>query len=188
MKLIVQAKNINLNQELKDYAERKFSNLKKYFENIMEVDVTFGVEQSKTPEESHYIDATIWTNGMTMHAKERAEISTACVDLAVDKLEKQIKRYKDKLKNRNRKIISKDARLAYDNIISIDSEEEEQTPKIVRERKISIKPMYVDEAAMQLPLLKQEFLVFTNAESDRINVLYKRGDGNFGLIAPENNL
>jgi len=185
MKLIVQSKNINLNQNLQDYAEKKFSNLKKYFDNIMEIDVIFGVEKSKAANESHYIDANIWTNGMTMHAKERAETSMACVDLAVDKLEKQIKRYKEKLKDKNRKAISKNTRLAYDNIISIEDNEDE--PKIIRERKFSIKPMFIDEAAMQLGLLKHEFLVFTNAESDKINVLYKRADGNYGLIAPENN-
>ncbi|MDD5091389.1 MAG: ribosome-associated translation inhibitor RaiA [Candidatus Wallbacteria bacterium] len=186
MKMIIQSKNINLNNALKEYAEKKFVNLKKYFENILEIDVTFGYEQSKSPEKSHFIEVTLWTNGMTLHAKKRAASSTACVDLAVERLEKQVKRYKDKLKDRGRKPIPREDSSAFDSIISMPVESDEN-PKIIRIRKFSIKPMFVDEAAEQLSLLKQEFLVFKNAETEKTNVLYRRKDGNYGLIAPEEN-
>lgn len=185
MKFIIQGKNISLGQNVKDYAEKKFFNMKKYFENIIEIDVTFGVEQSKSPEKSHFIDVTMWTNGVTLHAKERCENFTACVDLAFDKLEKQVKRYKEKLQERSKSSLPKIERTAIDNIISMNQPGEENEPKIIRARKYSLKPMFIDEAAMQLSMLKQEFLVFTNAETEKINVLYRRKDGNYGLIAPE---
>ncbi|MDD2714346.1 MAG: ribosome-associated translation inhibitor RaiA [Candidatus Wallbacteria bacterium] len=185
MKFIIQAKNVSLNASVKEYAEKKFSNLKKYFENIIEIDVTFGVEQSKAAEKSHYVDVTLWTNGMTLNAKERAESFTACTDFAADKLEKQVKRYKDKLKQRSKTAIPKADRMAWDNVIEIQPDTEETNPRIIRTRKFSLKPMFLDEAAMQLSMLKQEFLVFTNADTEKINVLYRRKDGNFGLIAPE---
>lgn len=186
MKLIIQSKNVNLNQNIKEYTEKKFYNLKKYFDHIIEIDTIFSLERSKSPEESHYIDVTLWANGITMHAEERAESFNACVDLALEKLEKQVKKYKEKLKAKKRKLIKKEERLAIDNVISINTElEEETTPKIIRSRRFSIKPMFVDEAALQLSILNQDFLVFTNADTDKINVIYKRRDGNFGLISPD---
>ena len=106
------------------------------------------------------------------------------LDLVTDKLEKQIRRYRDKLKNfnrGNRKAAERPFKL---DVFAAESVVEPE-PRVIKSRRLVAKPMVVDEAAMQLDLSQDDFLVFINARTDLLNVIYRRGDGNFGLIEPQ---
>jgi putative sigma-54 modulation protein len=104
--------------------------------------------------------------------------------MVVDKVESQIKRYREKLKKRKSDGGTKPLVMTM-NILAGESFEEAQKPEIIRTKQIHAKPMDIDEAVMQMDLANSEFLVFTNAKTRSINVIYRRKDGNFGLIEPE---
>jgi putative sigma-54 modulation protein len=108
----------------------------------------------------------------------------SAIDMVVDKVESQIKRYREKLKKRKSDGGAKPLVMKM-NILAGESFEEAQKPQIIKTKQIHAKPMDIDEAVMQMDLANSEFLVFTNAKTRNINVIYRRKDGNFGLIEPE---
>lgn len=197
MQLIVSGKNIHLSPALKDYAEKKLSAIKKYFDHIIEVDVTLSVDEVKDQTRSKVCEVTVWANGIVLRGKKASEDLYASIDIVADKIERQMKKYKEKLKEMPRRRNSgRDDRSAVHKVISLpefskekeeeaDPETARRAPKIVRSGTFAMKPMFADEAAEQLEMLKQGFYVFSNAETNQINVIYKRSDGNFGLIEPE---
>ncbi|NLI79440.1 MAG: ribosome-associated translation inhibitor RaiA [Candidatus Riflebacteria bacterium] len=198
MQIVVTGKNIHLSQALKDYAEKKLSSIKKYFDHIIEVDVTLSVDEVRDQTRSKVCEVTVWANGIVMRGKKASEDLYASIDMVADKIERQVKKYKDKQRDLPRRQPAKEDRMATHSVLSITpkgkvkvAEEEEKgiaadtAPKIVRSGTFPMKPMFADEAAHQLELLKQGFFVFSNAETNQINVIYKRSDGNFGLIEPE---
>ena len=132
-------------------------------------------------------------NGTTIHAEEQSEDMYASIDLVADKLERQLKRYKDKLKSRGHHMPSKADRALNLNMsvleqISVEGtaeQSEPSSPVVIRSRRFTLKPMSVEEAALQLDLIDHEFLVFTNSQNEQINVIYRRKDGNYGLIEPQ---
>jgi putative sigma-54 modulation protein len=197
MQFVVTGKNIHLSQALKDYAEKKLSSIKKYFDHIIEVDVTLSVDEVKDQTRSKVCEVTVWANGIVMRGKKASEDLYASIDMVADKIERQVKKYKDKLRDIPRRQPAKKDRLATHTVLSfgpkgakeeiIDEAETapDTAPKIVRSGTFPMKPMFADEAAEQLEMLRQGFFVFSNAETNQINVIYKRTDGNFGLIEPE---
>lgn len=190
MQIVITGKNFDLTEAQKAHAEKKLATLKKYFDNIVEVDCTMSIEKNPAIEKNKTVDVTIWANGIRMHAKESSEDMYASVDLLMDKLEKQVKRYKEKMKARNRKATPMKDIFAEHTIIGLGDEahldlQEEGKPEIIRTRRFNLKPMFAEDAALELEAAGQEFLVFANAKSNKINVIYKRRDGNYGLITPE---
>ncbi|MBF0407288.1 MAG: ribosome-associated translation inhibitor RaiA [Candidatus Riflebacteria bacterium] len=194
MQLVVSGKNFHLSPALKDYSEKKLSSIKKYFDHIIEVDVTLSVDETRDSDESKICEVTVWANGIVLRAKKASEDLYASIDMVADKIERQIKKYKEKLKEKPRRQNSKADKQVSHKVISFKEalplEDEaalnaQKLPKIVRSGTFAMKPMFADEAAEQLGMLKQGFYVFSNAETNQINVIYKRSDGNFGLIEPE---
>jgi putative sigma-54 modulation protein len=197
MQLIVSGKNIHLSAALKEYAERKLSTIKKYFDHIIEIDVTLSVDEVKDQTRSKVCEVTVWANGIVLRGKKASEDLYASIDIVADKIERQVKKYKEKLKDRPRRHTGRDDMSAIHKVISMpeplgklgqpehDEADPSRAPRIVRSGTFAIKPMFADEAAEQLEMLKQGFFVFSNAETNQINVIYKRSDGNFGLIEPE---
>jgi len=187
VKIIISGQNFRLTEDLKEHTEKKLSNLKKYFDNIIETDVVFHVSDAKEKDKKHSVEVTIWANGTTIHAEEHALDLKSSVDLVVDKLERQVKKYKEKLKKKSRKKMAKARERAITHtIVGLEEEEEDNDQtRIVRTRKYALKPLFVEEAALQLKEFGRNFLVFTNADTEQVNVVYKRKDGTFGLIEPE---
>jgi putative sigma-54 modulation protein len=200
MQFIVSGKNIHLSPALKEYAEKKLSAIKKYFDHIIEVDVTLSVDEVKDQTKSKVCEVTVWANGIVLRGKKASEDLYASIDIVADKIERQVKKYKEKMKlmpRRRQGARGDEPMSAVHKIISLagmpsrtedsdpDVADPLRTPKIVRSGTFAIKPMFSDEAAEQLEMLKQGFFVFSNAETNQINVIYKRSDGNFGLIEPE---
>ena len=175
MNVQVRGRNIQVTPALKDYVEKRLSKLDKFVDNYNfgEAQVTMKVER-----ESHRVEVTIPVNGMILRGEETTGDMYSSIDLVVEKLEKQVNRYKGKLSKRGRTL----------NDIPVVSEQvpvDDDMPKILRTKRFNIKPMSVEEAVLQMNLLGHSFFVFSNADSERANVVYKRKDGNYGLIEPE---
>jgi putative sigma-54 modulation protein len=160
---------MDLTKNLKEYAEEKLGKFKKYLGNISETTVTLSVEKYR-----HKAEVLMKVNGSFIQAESTTGEMYSSIDDVVEKLAKQVRKHKDKNVSL-RKNKAKSASLP---------EAEETPPTIIKNKSYNIKPMSVEEAAMQMDLLDKEFFVFTNASSGNINVLYKRNDGNFGLIEP----
>ncbi|MCK9225875.1 MAG: ribosome-associated translation inhibitor RaiA [Candidatus Muirbacterium halophilum] len=187
MHIIISGQNFKLSDSLKKHTEEKIGKLKKYFEQINETDVVFHTDDSKEKEKKDLVEVTIWANGTTIHAEGAGQDLYCAIDVVVERLERQIKRYKEKLKTKNRRKMTetKDRAITH-SIMEMEREEVEmESPQVIRARKYALKPLFIEEAAMQLKEFGREFLVFTNAETEQVNVVYKRKDGTCGLIEPE---
>lgn len=175
MKFEIRGKNIELTDALKDYVEKRLSKLEKFIEDVR-VQVTLTVEGDR-----HRVEVTIPLNGVILRGEVESEDMYSSIDLVVEKLEKQIDKHKTKLYKRYRHI-SFTKSFAQD----VAQNKEEPLPfKIVRTKRYALKPMDVEEAVMQMNLLGHNFFVFYNPEAKDVNVVYRRNDGNYGLIEPE---
>ncbi|RLB08151.1 MAG: ribosome-associated translation inhibitor RaiA [Deltaproteobacteria bacterium] len=161
---------------LKEYVEEKLQKVKKYLHEPIEAHVVLSTEKFR-----HTVEVNIMAdNGIMINGVESMEDIQAAIDNVMDKIERQIKKQREKLKRTKPK--------GYEfkmHILSLDREEEEKRPKLIRSKNYSAKPMSIDEAIEQLKTLKNDFIIFTNAKTEAVNVVYRRKDGNFGLIEPE---
>ncbi len=163
-------------ESLKAYAEEKVSKIKKYLDTPMEAHVVLSVEKFR-----HQADVSLSVNGTRIKGVEETGDMYSAIDQVMDKIEKQVKRHISKTRSRRSENINERE--------SLSDEKEESAALLQEEPQIEIekmvaKPMDTDEAAMQLDLSRQDFLVFRNARSNEINVIYKKGDGNLRLIEP----
>ncbi len=175
MKYIVNGKNTEVSDALKEQAIKKLSRIEKFFKADTECHLTFTVEKSR-----HILEATIMSKGLFIRAEETTDDMYASIDAVIDKLERQIMKNKTKLGKR----IHLES-VVPDDFLMGEPIEEENTYKIMKSKRFAIKPMDVEEAILQMNLLGHSFFVFSNAETDEVNVVYKRKDGNYGLIEPE---
>ncbi len=181
MEINVRGKNIEATPSLVDYAHKKLGKLDKHFNEKTDVQVVMSVIR-----EEHIVEVTVNLNGMILRGEESTGDMYASIDQVVDKLERQVKKYKtrmDKAKRQTglRNMSEQHAALEAE----AREEEEEESPRVVRTKRFPLKPMSVEEAILQMDLLGHNFFVFTNAETDVVNVVYKRKDANYGLIEPE---
>jgi putative sigma-54 modulation protein len=172
--------NLDPSEALKAYAGEKLDRFDKYVDNPAKANVVLTVEKFR-----HIADINISADGFVVNGHEETSDMYSAIDMALDKIEKQIKKNKTKYKKR-RSTAARTKMSLYEEVESIPGEDmgEGAAPRIVRTRNIAYKPMDVDEAVMQIELIKDNFLVFTNAQTDRVNVLYRLKDGNYGLIQP----
>jgi len=175
MKYIFSGKNIDLSQSLKDHATKKLNKIEKFFKPETECHLTFAVEKSR-----HIFEATIIAKGLFIRAEETTGDMYASIDAVIDKLERQIRKNKTKLGRR----IRQEAFIP-DNFQIDENIEEENNFKVVKSKRFAIKPMSIEEAILQMNLLGHSFFVFSNAQTNEVNVVYKRKDGDYGLIEPE---
>ncbi|PKL49602.1 MAG: ribosomal subunit interface protein [Candidatus Riflebacteria bacterium HGW-Riflebacteria-2] len=194
MQFVIKGKNLQLTDALKDYAEKKLTTITKYFDHIVEVDVTLSVKDSKDISRSRVCEVTVWAKsiGNPIHGKAASEDLYASIDIVAEKIERQVKKFKEKITGRRRNSKGTDKQATH-SVLSFGEDfasrteqaPEDNQPKIVRSGTFPMRPMFSDEAAEQLDLFNQDFFVFSNAETNKINVIYRRSDGNFGLIEPE---
>ena len=178
MRITVRGKNIEVTDALRDYVAKRLSKLEKYIE-FDEVQVTLLVERG-----NHVVEATIPINGMILRGEEETGDMYSSIDLVVDKLEKQLEKYKTKLLSRRLKNQQNVVKELPADLIGRPQVEEEDF-RIVRTKRFAIKPMPVDEAVMQMNLVGHDFYMFMNAETDQVAAVYRRHDGNIGLIEPD---
>lgn len=175
MKIIITGKNIDVTEGLKERVTKKINKLDKFFNNETEVHVTLSVQKSR-----QIVEVTIPFSGIVFRAEESNEDMYSSIDKTVDLLERQIRKNKTRLE---RKLHEHDFR--FENVKFAEEVPEEKDFKIVRSKRFAVKPMDVEEAVLQMNLLGHEFFMFFNADTKQVNVVYKRKDGNYGLIEPE---
>lgn len=174
MNITVYGKNIQLTEALKNSATKKLGRLDKFFDGDVDVKVVLNVEKKKQK-----VEVTIPYGGRILRAEEATDDMYESIDEAVESLEGQLRKHKTRILNKKHAGES----IKFDSFESWTDEDDAY--KIVKTKKFAIKPMSVEEAILQMNLVKHDFFVFLNAESEEVNVVYKRKDGNYGLIEPE---
>lgn len=184
MNLTVKGRNITVTDALDTYALGKIGRLSKYLAEGARCDLELSIEKNPSIAESQVAEATIHTKGPVIRAREASTDMYASIDLVADKLERQVKKYRSKMVTRSQGG-HKDALAMQGLRVPEESEAEagdEAMPRIVKVKQFAGKPMSPEEAALQLELVGHDFFVFTNAESAETAVVYRRRDGDYGLI------
>jgi putative sigma-54 modulation protein len=179
MQTSVTFKNLDPSDHLKSYVGDKLDRFDKFLDNPAEANVVLAVEKFR-----HIAEINISGDRLSIIGKEETVDMYSAIDMVLDKLEKQIKKSKQKI--RERRSVAKNRNRSMPNAMP-EMETHQPDEDIERQiiiRNIEYKPMDIEEAVLQMDLIEDNFLVFTNARSDQINVLYRRRDGHFGLIQP----
>ena len=181
MDVAVKGRNLSLTEALETYALEKVGRVSKFFDeenSDSRAEVELIHERNRANEEPEVAEATIFINGTVMKARESSADMYASIDRMYDKLERQVKRYRgrqvDRWKGKDKNAPDEPFTMPEDDIEA----------KIVRTKQFQMKPMIPEDAALQMDLLDHDFFVFTSASTDDINVVYRRRDGNYGLIEP----
>jgi len=164
---------------LREYAVEKASKIRNYFGEPNEITIVLSSEKHR-----YTAEITLKAGRITANAKEETEDLYSAIDVAVDKVDRQIKKHKEKLKHHKQGSMPQEITSRY-NILSSKSIEENEQPKIIKTENVFAKPMSLEEAVDQLSLLNSDFLVFINDSNRKVNVIYYRKDGDYGLIEPE---
>jgi putative sigma-54 modulation protein len=179
MELQITGKNIEISPEVRQYIERKLDKLGRHLHKIMESKVEISEQKTKSPQQHFVVQVTIDSSGTLFRSQERGENLVSAIDKVVGVMDRQIKRYKGKLYKKGR-----GSSLARGGL-SEEIVEEKTMGRIVKIKQFVVKPMSVDEAIEQMELLGHDFFLFFDADDERLNLLYRRKDGNYGLIKPE---
>lgn len=172
MLLELVGKNIDLKDGLKNQAQKKFSKLDKYFAEEVQARAVFSKQKN-----GQKVEVTIFLPGTILRAEETSQDMFVSIDKTVDKLERQVRKYKTRLKKR----YQNNETIRFDNFDKEPAQKEED--KDIKKRKtFTLRPMHEDEAILQMELLNHNFFIFKNAENDKIEVSYKRSDGDYGII------
>ena len=178
MQITTTFRHLEPSDPLKNYAEEKLERIKKYIDEPIIAQVFMTVEKIR-----HSAEITLTAKGITIKASEETNDMYAAIDAVVDKIERQLRRYKERIKEHKPAPESRDRKVKK-SIVEAESIEQRQAPVVIRTKTFSIKPMSVEEAVMQMDLLHKEFLIFTDAVTESLNVIYRRKDGDYGLIEP----
>lgn len=181
MKIIVKGSNIRITPALRAYVEEKIGRLTKYHEGITSAEVELMFQNNKSAEESQRVEVTLNANGAIVRCQEASISMYASIDIAAEKIERQLRRLKER-------IVEKKGRGAKRGRQGVEEELPalpERDSSIVKTKRFAVKPMMPSEAALQMEMLNHNFFVFLNPDTDQVNVIYKRDDGDYGLIEPE---
>ena len=176
MKITISARNMDLTEGLKNAVEEKLQKLEKYFSPETEVYVTLSVEKSRQKAE-----VTIPIKGHVIRSEQVSDDMYVTIDLVEEVIEKQLKKYRTRLVSKKMNA----AESFKQEFVAAAEEDDEEEIRIVRTKSFDMKPMYPEDACIQLELTGHDFFVFRNAETDEINVVYKRKGNSYGLIEPE---
>ncbi|MCC2668086.1 MAG: raiA [Armatimonadetes bacterium] len=180
MQVTFTGKQVQITDREREYAERKLSRLSRYFSSARVAHVMHSVQRNW-----QIVEVQLDLNGTLVRAEERTPDFFASVDAVTDKLEQQVRKLKGRIKNRKGRA---DAPMVASLLAEMGEEAaaaEEPTPAVVRRKQIAIKPMTADEAALQMDLLNHDFFAFLNADTEQVGVLYRRKDGDYGLLELE---
>ena len=177
MNLNITFRHVDPSETTKSYATEKIGRLKRYFDGLVEGNVVLSQEKIR-----HLAEVTLQANGVRLVAKDETVDFHSAIDNVVDKLERQLKRYKEKLK-RHKPLRNRERRSLQEKVYAYESFEEE-APRVIQTEHYTTHPMSVEEAVMDMDLTDRPFLVFTDVD-EKVKVVYRREDGNYGLIDPE---
>ena len=178
MRLQVKGKNLEVSDSIRSYAEEKMRKLDRQLHELTQVELELRVERNPSIAANQVAEATVWTKGPTLRAREASTDMKASIDQLTEKLRRQIDHYRAK---RTRRHARSDGIPPGGAVPMAD----EDVPQIVKTKQFAVKPMSAEEAALQLELVGHDFFVFRNDESGEVNVLYRRKNGGYGLIEPQ---
>ena len=178
MQITTTFRHMDPSDALRSYAEEKLERIKKYIDEPILSQVYLTVEKIR-----HIAEITITAKGVTIKAAEETNDMYSAIDAVLDKIERQLRRYKERLKEHKPSEVVRERKVVK-SVVEAESLDQHKEPVVIRSKTISIKPMSVEEAVMQMDLMHKDFLVFTDAGTESINVVYRRKDGNYGLIEP----
>ena len=179
MNITVRGKNIDVTPALRDYVEKRVSKVTKYFSEVGNIHAALEVEKNKQS-----VELTVPVNGIILRAQESTEDMYASIDLVIDKIERQIRKHKTKLMKKFRTNNNNGTSKFLSDLIP-DTVGLDEDYKVIKTKRFTIKPMTVEEAIMQMNLLNHDFFVYFDADDEAVSVVYKRADGDYGLILPE---
>ncbi len=180
MQFQVKGRNLEVSEAIRAYAEQKLAKLDRQLQDPR-VELELAVERNPSIAANHVAEATIWTKGPVLRAREASSDMRASIDQLVEKLERQVTRYRKQGRSRRRRAARANGPMP--DVMPVVADEEE--PVIVKTKQFAVKPMSPEEAVLQLELIGHDFFVFRNADSGDMNVVYRRRDGNYGLIEPQ---
>ncbi len=178
MDLQITGQNMEVSSEVRRYVERKIGKLTRHFPNIIESIVEINQEKTRSPQQHFMVRASVNGNGISLHSEERGEDLFQAIDRITSVLDRQLERQKGKLYKKGKGNSLARGELKIEPVQPFQ-------PEVVKVKRFAIKPMSVPEAAEQMEILGHSFFFFLNTETDEFNVLYRRQDGNYGLIEPE---
>jgi putative sigma-54 modulation protein len=189
MDILIKGRNITVTEALERYAWEKVERVARFFDDertASRAEVELIHERNRAVSEPEVAEATLFINGSVLKASEASEDMYASIDRMSDKLERQVKRFRGRQIDRWQGQLKNtpDSQLEVAQPYVVEEEEEEIEARIVRTKQFQMKPMGAEEAVLQLELLDHDFYVFTSADTGDINVVYRRRDGNYGLIEP----
>jgi putative sigma-54 modulation protein len=197
MNVVVTGRNIDLTPALKDYLLDKLQRSQKHFDHSLNVTALLSVAKNPSVAESQTAEVTIKVNGAVIRGEESTENMYASIDLVADKIERQLRKYKTRYnqkggKTRDFSVEPNDLDEDSDAMVEFDRQPATATavaddakPKIVRSKRFPLKPMGAEEACKHMDLLGHDFFMFINSDTNHVNTVYHRRDGNYGLIEPE---
>jgi putative sigma-54 modulation protein len=171
LRIVVRGKNFEITNALREWVDKKVGKVEKYFDNIQEAQVMLSVSRGR-----HRAEVTIPLDGIVLRGEEETEDMYTSIDKVMDKMERQIEKYKSRIYPR-----LKDQSVRFPEKAVAEAE----MPQVVRTKRFALKPMPVEEAILQMNLIGHNFFVFRNSDTEEVNVVYARKDGNYGLIEPE---
>lgn len=180
MRLHVKGKNHEVSDSIRRYAEEKLGKLDRQLHELTQVELELCVERNPSISANQIAEATVWTKGPTLRAREASSDMKASIDQLTEKLRRQIEHYRAKRSRRQSRGNGSGIPTGGPMATS-----EDVGPQIVKTKQFTVKPMSAEEAALQLELVGHDFFVFRNDESDEVNVIYRRRDGGYGLIEPQ---
>ena len=178
MRLQVKGKNVEVTPALKGYAQEKLGKLERHLSDSARLELELAVEKNPSIAANQIAEATVWTKGPTLRAREASEDMRASIDQLTEKLVRQVRHYRDKRSYRGAR-----------NHVPVDEgapalPDDQLDEQIVKTKQFPDKPMSPEEAVLQLELIGHDFFVFRHADSGEVNVVYRRKDGGYGLIEP----
>lgn len=181
MRIAVYGRNLEVTPALRQHSEKKVRKLVRFFRGgEVKADVLLSLQR-----DMHIAEVTLMVDGVILRAESRTFDMYASIDAAADHIEQQVRKFKARIQRRLQETPRKGPEAARVTLDVDDAEENDLTPVVVRTKRFAMKPMDVEEAIMQMELLGHDFFVFTNSRTEVINVVYRRRDGNYGLIEPE---
>jgi putative sigma-54 modulation protein len=185
MRLEVKGRNVEVSDAIRRYAEEKLGRLERQLADPTQVELELAMEHNPSIAANHVAEATIWTKGPTLRARESSSAFEASIDQLVDKLERQVKRYREK--RSRREAGRREAARRTNGQASPEPQftAEQLDRMIVKSKQFDLQPLTPDEATLELELVGHDFFVFSNVDTGRTNVVYRRRDGGYGLIEPQ---
>jgi putative sigma-54 modulation protein len=192
MKLVIQGKNIEITDAIRDYVQQKIEKAVSHYQNLTtEVDINLSVARNPRINSKQTAEVTLYANGTVIRSEESSEDLYASIDLVADKIARQLRKYKEKRQHQKTHALPKAGVVVEDEPVVTDligDRTAELPSEVVRIKYFAMPPMTIEEALEQLQLVDHDFYMFRNTKTGEINVIYERNHGGYGVLQPRNNV